>query len=347
VSAVMPVPLNGDAGPTGHEPLLDVRDLSVEFATPRGWLPVLDRVCLALHRGEITAVVGESGSGKSVTALAVTGLLPPRVARTTSGSIRLGGTDLLRLRPRELARIQGRRLAMVFQEPITSLNPAFTVGDQVGESLRHHLGYSRREATRRAVELLDEVGIPHATRRVRAYPHEFSGGMRQRVMLAMALACGPDVLIADEPTTALDVTIQAQIVELIARLSRQHDMAVMFITHDFGVVAELADRVAVMYAGQVVESGDVHQIFAAPTHPYTQALLDVAGSLDDDGDGDIAWIEGSPPSLHALPRGCRFAGRCGFADERCTTTSPPLVALGTGRWSRCLRRDELHLPGRP
>jgi peptide/nickel transport system ATP-binding protein len=330
--------------PTTHAPLLAVEDLVVEFSTHRGWVRVLDHVSLEIHRGQVTAVVGESGSGKSVTALSVMGLLPQGTARVVSGRVLLDGVDLLQLSPTALGRIQGRRMTMVFQEPMTSLNPAFTIGDQVGESLRHHLGFSRKQAQHRTIELLDEVGIPQPARRLDSYPHEFSGGMRQRVMLAIALACEPELLIADEPTTALDVTVQAQIVELIEELSKQHNTAVMFITHDFGVVAEIADRVTVMYAGHVLEQGDVIELFETPAHPYTQALLDVVGSLEDPG--EVIWIEGGPPALHALPPGCRFAPRCPHAQPRCTDQPPPLEPVAIDHLTRCIRHSELDLPGR-
>ena len=249
--------------------LLEVRGLTVEFSTRHGAIAVVQDVDLAIQSGEIHAVVGESGSGKSVTALAIMGLLPQRTARVGHGEIRFRDRELTAMSAQQLRTIQGREMAMVFQEPMTSLNPAFTIGDQIGESVRFHLGKSRSEAQARVIELLDEVGIPQAARRYGSYPHEFSGGMRQRVMIAMALACEPTLLIADEPTTALDVTIQAQIVDLLRRLARDHGTAVMFITHDFGVVAEVADNVTVMYAAQVIEQADVYALFEDTSSPPT------------------------------------------------------------------------------
>jgi oligopeptide/dipeptide ABC transporter ATP-binding protein len=332
---------------TKTEALLEVSDLTVQFSTRHGAVAVVEHVDLAIDRGQVHAVVGESGSGKSVTALAIMGLLPRRTARIASGRIVFRGRDLTRLSRRELRDIQGRDLAMVFQEPMTSLNPAFKVGDQIAESVRHHLGRSRREARARAVELLDEVGIPQASRRLDSYPHEFSGGMRQRVMIAMALACNPGLLIADEPTTALDVTIQAQIVDLLRRLSRDHGTAVMFITHDFGVVAEVADVVTVMYAAQTIESADVFGLFESPRHPYTEALLHAVPSLDDEVVvDDERGLPGVPPNPTAFPRGCRFAPRCAYAVDACRTGPVGLRAIGDDRAVRCVRADELHLGGR-
>jgi peptide/nickel transport system ATP-binding protein len=326
--------------------LLEVDDLTVEFSTRHGNVSVVEHVDLKIGKGEIHAVVGESGSGKSVTALAIMGLLPARTSRISDGRIMFRGRDLTRLSRRALRDIQGRDLAMVFQEPMTSLNPAFKVGDQIAESVRHHLGASRSAARARAVELLDEVGIPQAARRLDSYPHEFSGGMRQRVMIAMALACGPGLLIADEPTTALDVTIQAQIVDLLRQLSRDHDMAVLFITHDFGVVAEVADTVTVMYAGQVIESAEVFGLFETPRHPYTEALLLAVPSLERAlADDDDRGLPGVPPNPTAYPRGCRFAPRCTYAVDACRAAAVELGRIGDGRLVRCVRADDLHLEG--
>ena len=332
---------------TDTDVLLDVSDLTVEFSTRHGAVAVVEHVDLAIRRGQIHAVVGESGSGKSVTALAIMGLLPRRTARIASGRIVFRSRDLTRLSRRELRDLQGRDMAMVFQEPMTSLNPAFKVGDQIAESVRHHLGKSRRDARARAVELLDEVGIPQASRRLDSYPHEFSGGMRQRVMIAIALACNPGLLIADEPTTALDVTIQAQIVDLLRRLSRDHDTAVMFITHDFGVVAEVADVVTVMYAAQTIESADVFGLFEAPRHPYTEALLHAVPSLDDEiVVEDERGLPGVPPNPTAFPEGCRFAPRCAYAADACRAGPIELRVVGNERSVRCVRAEELHLGGR-
>jgi peptide/nickel transport system ATP-binding protein len=275
------------------------------------------------------------------------GLLPARTARLAAGRIALRGCDLTTLPARDLRAIQGKDMAMVFQEPMSSLNPAFTVGDQIAESVRYHLGRSRRDAKQRAIELLDEVGIPQPARRYGAYPHEFSGGMRQRVMIAVALACEPDLLIADEPTTALDVTIQAQIVDLLRRLTREHGTAVMFITHDFGVVAEVADRVTVMYAGQAVELADVHGLFERPRHPYTEALLHAVPSLEDDlALDDDHLLPGAPPNPTAFPLGCRFAPRCDAAVDACREAPVALRGTDDGRAVRCVRADDLRLSGR-
>ncbi len=328
------------------EALLAVEHLSVQFAVRGGTITVVDDVDLSLRAGEVHAVVGESGSGKSVTALAIMGLLPRRTARVSTGRILLKGRDLVTLSERDLRRVQGREIAMVFQEPMTSLNPAFTVGDQIAESVRYHLGSSRKAARQRAIELLAEVGIPQPDRRYGSYPHEFSGGMRQRVMIAVALACEPAVLIADEPTTALDVTIQAQIIELLHRLTRDHETAVMFITHDFGVVAEVADKVTVMYAGQVIEHADVDDLFEQPRHPYTSALLHAVPSLEDDLDeADHDLLPGAPPPPDAFPFGCRFAPRCPDAVSACVD-NPVVMSSHASRSVRCVRADELSLVGR-
>jgi peptide/nickel transport system permease protein len=266
-----PVTPTGRAG-EGAPPVLAVDGLTVELATSAGWLRVVDDMSFAIHAGETLGLVGESGGGKTMTALGVMGILPPRISRR-AGSIRLGGRELVGLPPSELRRVQGREIGMVFQEPMSSLNPAFTVGNQIAEVVRHHWGWSRRAAWTRAVELLDRVGLPDAAARARDYPHAFSGGMRQRAMLAMALACDPKVLLADEPTTALDVTIQAQILDLLDDLQRDAGLAVLFVTHDLGVVAEVCDRVVVMRAGQKVEEAAVEDVFDRPRHPYTQSLL--------------------------------------------------------------------------
>jgi len=297
--------------------LLDVTDLRVAF----GPTTVLSGVSLHLDPGETLAVLGESGSGKTVTAQAVMGILDPP-AVVVGGCVRYRGQDLLTLPERERRRIRGREIAMVFQDALSALNPVFTVGYQIGETLRIRDGLSRREALHRAVELMDQVRIPAARQRVHEYPHQFSGGMRQRVSIAMALALDPAVLIADEPTTALDVTVQAQILDLLGELRRERTMALMLITHDLGVVAQVADRIAVMYAGRVVEQADVHQLFRAPAHPYTAALLRGAA------------ISGSPPSLRDLPSGCAFHPRCRYAAAVCRTVAPSTVDLG-GRSAAC------------
>jgi peptide/nickel transport system ATP-binding protein len=316
--------------------VLELRDLRVSFRTRGGLVTPVDGVSLSLHRGEMLGLVGESGSGKSVTSLAVMGLLPRDSGRISGGEIRYDGRDLATVGERELRSIRGNKIAMVFQEPMTSLNPAFTVGDQVREPLRRHLKLSRRAARARAVELLAEVGIARPADAVDSYPHQLSGGMRQRVMIAMAMACEPAVLIADEPTTALDVTIQAQILELLAGLCERTGTAVLLITHDLGVVAETCQRVAVMYCGQIVEQSDVAELFAAPRHPYTQGLLAALPGRNAEADR-LALIPGTVPPPNRLPPGCRFAPRCTHRFAACD--AGPVALLGGDHLSRCLLSD--------
>lgn len=327
--------------------ILSVDGLCVEFATNHGWVTVVDDIAFDLRRGETLAIVGESGSGKSVSSLAAMRLLPAS-GRIASGTVELDGTDLVQLSNRAMEAVRGDRIAMVFQEPMTSLNPAFRVGDQITEVVRRHRGVSKGDARKRAVEVLDLVGIPKAEQRSRDYPHEFSGGMRQRVMIAMALACDPDVVIADEPTTALDVTIQAQVLDLLRTMRDQLGMGLLFITHDLGVVADIADRVMVMYGGQRVETGTVDAIFESPQHPYTEGLLRSMPSSEARG-GQLASIPGQPPAPWNLPPGCRFAPRCPYAIDRCRESPPPLVGVGgdglTEHAVRCVRVDELQLRG--
>ena len=297
-------------------PLLTVDDLKVSFATEDGMVRAVDGVSFQLSAGEILAIVGESGSGKSVTAQTITGLTRAPNARI-SGSVTYRGRELNGLDDDQLRDIRGEQIAMVFQDPMTSLNPVYRVGRQIAEMIRAHRDVSAREAEERAVELLRSVGIPNSERRVRHYPHEFSGGMRQRVMIAMALALEPQVLIADEPTTALDVTVQAQILRLIDELNRDRDLAVVLITHDLGVVAEVADRVLVMYGGQIVEDATLDEIFYDPQHPYTWGLLGSLTRLDQPRGERLRQITGQPPSLLAPPPGCRFAPRCPYVFEKC------------------------------
>jgi oligopeptide/dipeptide ABC transporter ATP-binding protein len=301
--------------------ILEVDDLHVSFATDGGVVHAVDGVSFQLDAGEILAIVGESGSGKSVTAQTVLGLTRAPNA-TIAGAVRYDGRDLTDLDDRELREVRGERIAMIFQDPMTSLNPVYRVGDQIVEMIRAHRDVSKREARERAVELLKSVGIPNPERRVRHYPHEFSGGMRQRVMIAMALALDPDVLIADEPTTALDVTVQAQILRLLGKLNEERGLAVVLITHDLGVVAEIADRVAVMYAGQIVEDASLEDAFYDPQHPYTWGLLGSIARLDDDRTARLAQIAGQPPSLLTPPTGCRFAARCPHEFEKCSEPTP-------------------------
>jgi peptide/nickel transport system ATP-binding protein/oligopeptide transport system ATP-binding protein len=318
----------------GAKPVLDVRGLSVVFRTRAGTIHAVNGVSFHVEAGELLGVVGESGSGKSVTMMSLIGLLPSPPAEVRAGEVLLGGTDLLKLAPEALRDVRGRRVGFVFQDPMTSLNPVFTVGDQITEPLRRHLGMGRAEARALAADLLDLVGIPDARRRLDNYPHQFSGGMRQRVMIAIALACKPEVLIADEPTTALDVTIQAQILELVRDLRRTLGMAIIWITHDLGVIAGIADRVMVMYAGQVVEQGPVAAVFADPRHPYTRALLQTVPSLTGARAHRLNAIEGQPPILTAPAAGCPFRPRCRHALAVCAQANParrPVDGAAVGR----------------
>jgi peptide/nickel transport system ATP-binding protein/oligopeptide transport system ATP-binding protein len=314
-------------------PALELHGLRTEFRIGGAWHPAVRDLSLVLMRDETLALVGESGCGKSVTALSVMGLVQPPYGRVAAGRILLDGRDLAGLSDTELERLRGDRMAMIFQEPMTSLNPVMTVGDQVAEALRIHRGLDRRAALARARELFEEVKIPSAATRLGEYPHQFSGGMRQRVMIAIALACEPAVLLADEPTTALDVTIQAQVLGLLADLRARHGMAVLFITHNLGVVAQIADRVAVMYAGEIVEQGPVLAIFDRPAHPYTRALFSAIPRLDAAGQA-LSAIPGRVPPLDAMPRGCRFAPRCALARAGCGEEQV-LAELAPGHAARC------------
>ncbi len=308
--------------------LLEIENLTVEFAGRMGTLRAVDRVSLAVEPGEVVGVVGESGSGKSVTMLAVMGLIA-YPGRVSADRLVFAGQDLLAMAPAQRRRVTGKDVAMVFQEPMTSLNPCFTVGFQIMEALRIHEGGSRAQRRKRTIELLDQVGIPAPASRLGAFPHQLSGGMNQRVMIAMAIACNPKLLIADEPTTALDVTIQAQIIDLLLRLQRERGMALVLITHDMAVVAETAQRVVVMYAGQVVEQRAVDDLFAAPRHPYTRALLDALPERSDER-GRLPTIPGVVPGIYDRPTGCLFHPRCRFADDRCRVEEPGLRALDGG-----------------
>ena len=317
--------------------LLDVRDLRTQFTTDDGLVRAVDGVSFDVRKGEVLGIVGESGCGKSVTNLSVLGLLPKPQGRIAGGSVRFDGRELVGLPERELQKVRGNRIAMIFQDPMTSLNPYLTVEEQLAEVGMLHLHLPREQAVARAVDLLGRVGISDPARRIRSYPHEFSGGMRQRVMIAMALLCDPALLIADEPTTALDVTIQAQILELLKDLRRERGMAIILITHDLGVVAGICDRVVVMYAGRIVEEGSTRDIFSRPTHPYTLALLRSVPRVDGEAHGRLAHIEGRPPRLD---RGefheCTFAPRCAFVRDACRKGEPALVAFAPGRARRCV-----------
>jgi peptide/nickel transport system permease protein len=317
--------------------VLDVRGLTVEIETPQGPIQPVEEVSLAVKAGETLAIVGESGSGKSLTGLAAMGLLPP-AARVAAGSVLCDGQDLVRADEAGLRRLRGGTMAMNFQDPMSSLNPVHRVGAQIAEAILAHQRLSRRDAERMAVKLLARVGIPDPERRARAFPHELSGGMQQRVMIAMAVANGPRLLIADEPTTALDVTIQAQVLDLLATLKDESGLALVFITHSLPVVAEIADRVVVMYAGQIVEQGTVGEVFARPLHPYTAALL---ASAPTEGGPPPTGIPGTVPQPHALPPGCRFAPRCSLRIEACEQAPPPFVTPVPGRGTRCIRWSAL------
>ncbi len=320
------------------DPLLDIRDLRTWFRTDAGMVRAVDGVSLSIARGETLAVVGESGSGKTVTARSVLHLIDRPPGRFESGQILWRGRDLVPLNSHQMDAIRAKEIAMVFQEPMTSLNPVYRVGDQIGEGLRTHEKLSRKAALEGAVEMLRLVQIANAERRVNDYPHQFSGGMRQRVMIAMALACKPQLLIADEPTTALDVTIQAQILDLLADMKARFGMAIMLITHAMGVVAENAQRVAVMYAGKVVEEAPVDELFANPRHPYTQGLIRSIPRVDAQAVGRtrLAQIPGTVPSLIHPPPGCRFAPRCGFAVDACRAAEPALREVGPAHRAACI-----------
>ncbi len=316
-----------DGGPDRATAVLEVRDLKTVFRTRGGEVHAVNAVSFDLARGELLGVVGESGSGKSVTMMSLIGLLPSPPAEVRGGQVLLGGRDLLKISAEDLQGVRGAKVGFIFQDPMTSLNPVFTVGDQIMEPLIRHMGLSRAQAQSRAVELLELVGISDAKTRIDTYPHQFSGGMRQRVMIAIALSCDPDVLIADEPTTALDVTIQAQILELVKELRQKLGMAIIWITHDLGVIAGIADRVMVMYGGQVVEQAPVKALFANPQHPYTRALLKTLPSLHGQRAARLQVINGQPPIMLADPVSCPFHDRCAQAHGRCTRENPRRRAI--------------------
>ena len=314
---------------THTDPLLSVRDLRTELTSEEGVVQAVSGVSFDLYPGEVLAIVGESGCGKTMTALSILGLLPRGSGRVVAGEVRLDGEDLLAASPRRMRQIRGAEIAMIFQEPLTALNPVQRVGDQIAEMIRTHRPVRRSEARRRAAGLLDQVGIPDAARRARSYPHELSGGMRQRAMIAMAIALEPAVLIADEPTTALDATVQAQVLDVLAEVRRSLSGGMVLITHDLGVVAEMADRVAVMYAGRTVEHGSVYDVYERPRHPYTAGLLAAVPRVDGTTDR-LRAIAGTPPALVGLPVGCSFAPRCQMATEICPQVHPQLVRF-TGK----------------
>jgi oligopeptide/dipeptide ABC transporter ATP-binding protein len=332
--------LPGD-NPVPGAPLLEIRDLHVEFRTRDGIARAVRGASYTVDEGETLAVLGESGSGKSVTAQALMGILDSPPGFVTGGEVLYRGQDILTWSEGERRQFRGEKIAMIFQDALSSLNPTFTVGWQISELFRVHRGLSKKEAKERAVDLMKRVRIPAAAERVNDYPHQFSGGMRQRIMIAMAIALDPEILIADEPTTALDVTVQAQILELLSELQAEYKMGLILITHDLGVVAQVADKVAVMYAGRIVEKGPIDDLFARPAHPYAIGLLDSIPRLDDKGQ-ELRAIKGLPPSLTALPSGCSFHPRCRFAQPICVSEVPPEVELGPERTSRCHFAQEIY-----
>ena len=325
------------------EPILQIKDLSVEFQTFEGTVTALDRVCFTLNPGETLGIVGESGCGKSVTSLSILQLIATPPGRITSGEILLHGDDLLKMPAGKMRRIRGNRISMIFQEPMTSLSPVFTVGEQIAEVFRLHQKVSRKEAVAKSVDMLEKVNIPDPLKSSRYYPHQMSGGMRQRVMIAMALACRPEILIADEPTTALDVTIQAQVIDQIKQLQEDMGMSVIFITHDLGVVAHTAKRVIVMYVGRVLEEASAEALFADPLHPYTIGLMGSiprtgskqTGGKQEGRTEELQEIKGMVPSLLDLPAGCKFSERCPKAMDICRQKEPELIPVGQGRSCRC------------
>ena len=318
---------------------LEVKNLKTHFFTKEGVSKAVDGVSFYLNKGETIGVVGESGCGKSMTSLSILNLIPSPPGKIVDGEILLHGKNIVGLSQEELRKIRGKKISMIFQEPMTSLNPVLTVGEQIAETIRLHEKLPRKQAWDKAVEMLRIVGIPSPEKRAKQEPYQLSGGMRQRVMIAMALACSPDVLIADEPTTALDVTIQAQILEILKDLQQKMGMSIIFITHDLGVVSEMCDKVAVMYAGQVIEEGVTEQLFEEPLHPYTRGLIDSLPKLYEEQD-ELQTIEGSVPSPYHYPEGCRYADRCPFARELCRAAQPELIEMAEGRKVRCYQYSE-------
>lgn len=327
------------------EPLLDVKNLKTQFFTQDGVVRAVDDVSFHIMPGETLGIVGESGCGKSITAMSLMRLIPTPPGRIVNGSIMFEGEDILSMSDEEMRNIRGNKIAMIFQDPMTSLNPVLAISRQIGETLELHMGMSKSQSRRRAVELLEMVGIPNADQRVDQYPHQFSGGMRQRVMIAMALSCNPRLLIADEPTTALDVTIQAQILDLMRSLQIEHNTALMLITHDLGVVAGMTDRINVMYAGHVVETATTEELFANPRHPYTVGLLNSIPRLDAAHKAKLDPIRGLPPDLIDLPDMCPFLPRCDFAREKCEQQNPPLLDVNATHKSACWFWEEVSKEG--
>lgn len=323
------------------EQIIQIKNLKTYFYTDQGVVPAVDGVSLNINTGETVAIVGESGSGKSVTSVSVMRLVPQPPGKIVEGEILFHGEDLLEKSEEEMRKIRGNRISMIFQEPMTSLNPSYRIGEQIMEAVCLHLGLSKEEALKKAIEMLSLVGIPSPEKRVHDFPHQLSGGMRQRVMIAMDLSCHPELLIADEPTTALDVTIQAQILDLLRKLGKEMGTSIMLITHDLGVVAEMADRVAVMYAGQIVEKSGVNDLFANPLHPYTEGLLKSIPRMEDNNKERLYAIEGVVPNPLHFPTACRFAPRCPYAQEKCQQEAPQLVEVAPKRWVSCWLRGEV------
>ncbi len=322
-----------------QEALLKVKDLATYFTTEEGTVKAVDGVDFEVRRGEVVGVVGESGCGKSITSMSVLRLIAKPQGNIVRGQIIFEGQDLLKLSEEDMRKIRGNKIALISQDPMTSLNPVLTVGEQIMEAIILHQGLDREAAKKKAIEMLRKVGIPEPEKRVDQYPHQFSGGMRQRAIIAMALSCEPKLLIADEPTTALDVTIQAQILDLMREIKEKYNAGIIFITHDLGVVAEMCDFVCVMYAGKVVEATDVFTLFKTPSHPYTMGLLKSIPRLDDIKD-KLESIDGQPPSLSKLPKGCSFAPRCPEVQDACRQQEPQLIQVGVNQFSRCLMREE-------
>jgi oligopeptide transport system ATP-binding protein len=327
--------------------LLEVKDLTVSFRTKDGLVQAVNGISYTMAEGDIVGLVGESGSGKSVSSMAMLRLIPEPPGHIDGGQVLFGGQDLLSIPPNRMYRVRGRDIGIIFQDPMTSLNPVMPIGRQIAEAMEVNLGLHRSDALDEAVRLLERVGIPQARQRVGDYPHQFSGGMRQRVMIAMAISCKPKLLIADEPTTALDVTIQAQIVDLVRELQQELAMAIIWITHDLGVIARLAKHVNVMYGGTIVESAPIKQLFRRPSHPYTLGLLSSLPGLEITGDQDLAYIEGAPPDMINLPPGCPFWPRCGFRTEVCTEARPSLTTVDSQQQSACWHIDRVQATRTP
>jgi oligopeptide transport system ATP-binding protein len=323
------------------EPLLDVRQLEVAFYTKDGIVRAVNGLTYSLEKGDTLGIVGESGSGKSVSLLAMLGLVPMPPGKIMGGQVLFDGKDLLKLHHDQWRGIRGKQIAMIFQDPMTSLNPVMTIGDQIDEATIINLGLTSRDARRRTVEVLTMVGIPKAAERCKDFPHQFSGGMRQRVMIAMGISCRPQLLIADEPTTALDVTIQAQIIDLVKRLQQEMGMTVIWVTHDLGVVARLTRRIIVMYGGSIMESGPVKTIYSHPSHPYTIGLLGSVPGASVDRSSVLHFIPGAPPDMVRLPRGCSFAPRCSYATDQCRDENPPLKDIGPEQKAACWNLEKV------